>query len=559
MSTIFPIVNSYSADVFPVKRLKFKFIVLALILLVASDLQAQILIPYRNKDKWGFADTSGKLIVKTQFDAILFDRTHPEYYEAKIPKNHYLTKVDSSFGLVGPELIIPNQYRFIRQHPSEIFAAQPFSNSQTHFYSKKGVRILNNAQRIERLEHSYFRKKGKLDRSPIHLIKVVQTSRLLSLYAYYPNEYQKSHFIFENCASILKTNQFEVDHVAFKVHKNRQSDFEIITLAYDAKTDRFEVSNVPMVSSDNYGLAGSGSGSGTGNGGDADSYPEDRSSSNGSNQMIQFSVNKTGDSIFVQRRPLYTRFQTNTSASQTYLSLPKEASDFQSIAYVGPLNKQVVDDSVFLYRNYLQFKINQKTCVQFFESQVPLYYDSVSVIYPNNNRDYHLLAGLQQANNSMAFGILNDSNQVVIPFEYGEISGLPENKYQNIDYKNTLVITKQNNLYGLLTLTNKPVLPCLYEAILPSKKNKNDDQFFELNHNGLNGAFFQYKPRENKPPVATALIEPFTQQRVKSILYLDVDENASEYRKVFPLLQITTQEGKLIGYYHPKGLKFWKD
>jgi hypothetical protein len=24
-------------------------------------------------------------------------------------------------------------------------------------------------------------------------------------------------------------------------------------------------------------------------------------------------------------------------------------------------------------------------------------------------------------------------------------------------------------------------------------------------------------------------------------------------------LQITTQGGKLIGYYHPKGLKFWKD
>jgi hypothetical protein len=169
------------------------------------------------------------------------------------------------------------------------------------------------------------------------------------------------------------------------------------------------------------------------------------------------------------------------------------------------------------------------------------------------------LAGLQQADSSMAFGITNDSNHVVIPFEYEEISGLPENKYQNIDYKHTLVISKKNNLYGLLTLNNKPVLPCRYEAILLSKKNKNNDQFFELNHNGLNGAFFQYKPRENKAAVSTALVEPFTEHHVKSILYLDVDENASEHRKVFPLLQITTQEGKLVGYYHPKGLKFWND
>jgi hypothetical protein len=530
-------------------------------LMLASNIhaQAQILIPYRNKDKWGFADTTGKLIVNSQFDAIIFDRSHPLYYEAKIPKNHYLTKVDSLFGLVGPHLIIPNQYRFIKGLPSEIFVAQTFSNFQTHFYSKKGERILQDAKDIERLEFSYFRKKGKLDRSPIHLIKIVLPGRLLSVYAYYPNEFQKSHFIIEDCASILKTNQFEVDRVAFKVQKNRQSDFEIITLAYDAKTDRFEVSTVPMASSDNYGLHGSGSGSGTGNGGVSDSYPEGRPNSGEISQMIQFSLNKTGDSIFVERRPLNVRFQTNTSANRTLLPLPKEVSNIQSIAYVGPLNKQVVEDSVFQYRNYLQFKINQKTCVQFFESQTPICYDSVLVIYPNNNGDYHLLAGLQQADSSIAFGITNDSNQVVIPFEYEEISGLPENKYQNINYKHTLVITKKNNLYGLLTLNNKPVLPCRYEAILPSKKNKNDDQFFELNHNGLNGAFFQYKPRENKPPVSTALVEPFTENHVKSILYLDVDENASEHRKVFPLLQITTQEGKLVGYFHPKGLKFWND
>jgi hypothetical protein len=24
-------------------------------------------------------------------------------------------------------------------------------------------------------------------------------------------------------------------------------------------------------------------------------------------------------------------------------------------------------------------------------------------------------------------------------------------------------------------------------------------------------------------------------------------------------MQITTQEGKLVGYYHPKGMKFWND
>ena len=65
--------------------------------------QAQILVPFRDKSQWGFADTTGKLIIKPQFDAILFDRTHPLYYEAKIPKQHYLTKVDSLYGLVGPD------------------------------------------------------------------------------------------------------------------------------------------------------------------------------------------------------------------------------------------------------------------------------------------------------------------------------------------------------------------------------------------------------------------------------------------------------------------------
>lgn len=521
--------------------------------------QEQILIPFRIKDKWGFADTTGKLIIKSQFDAIFFDRSHPEYYEAKIPKNHYLTKVDSSLGLVGPELNIPNQYRFIRQHQSEIYVAQPFSNFQTHFYSKKGQRILPDARRIERLEFTYYRKKGKLDRSPIHLLKIALSERKFSLYAYYPNEFQKSHFIIEDCSSILKTNQFEVDRVAFKVQKDRQSDFEIITLAYDARTDRFEVSPVQMATSDPFGWNGSGSGSGNGTGNDADGYSERAPQSDLSNQTIQFSINNSSDSVFVERRPTSARTKTVDQLPRTVLSLPKEATNFQCVAYVGPLNKQLVGDSIFYFRNYLKFKVNEKTCVQFFDKQQPICYDSLLVVYPNNNADYHVLVGQKQSDQTMTFGLVNDSNQVTIPPEYDEISGLPENKYQNINYQNTIVVVKQNNLYGLLTLKGKLVLPCRYDAIFPSKKNNNDDQFFELSHSGLYGAFFQYKPRENNQPVATALVDPFVPHRIKSVLYLDVDSNASEYRKVFPLFQISSNEGRLIGYCHPKGLKFWKD
>ena len=561
MRFVFPSNPHHSTAVFQLKRLKSNSIASTLILLLSFELcaQNQILIPFRNKDKWGFADTSGKLLVKPEFDAILFDRSHPLYYEAKIPKHHYLTKVDSLFGLVGPNLFIPYQYRFIKGLPSEIYVAQPFSNFQTHFYSKNGQRILSDAQRIERLEFSYFRKKGKLERSPIHLLKIAQSDRRFSLYAYYPNEFQKSHFIIEDCASILKTNQFEVDRVAFQVQRQRQADFEIITLAYDAKTDRFEVSPVKMATSDPLGWSGSGSGSGTGNGRGTDGYPEQAPQSDLSNQTIQFSINNSSDSVFVERRPTNARTKTLDQLPRTVLSLPREVSNIQCVSYVGPLNKQLVGDSIFYFRNYLKFKVNEKTCVQFFDKQPPICYDSLLVVYPNNNADYHVLVGQKQPDQTMTLGLVNDSNQLAIPLEYEEISGLPENKYQNIDYKHTIVVAKQNNLYGLLTLKGKPVLPCRYGAISSSKKNKNDDQFFELHHNGLYGAFFQYKPRENKPPVSTALVEPFSKTPIKSVLFLDVDENASEYRKVFPLLQISSIDGRLIGYCHPNGLKFWID
>lgn len=561
MRFIFPSNHHYPVTVFQLKRLKSNLIASTLILLLSFELCAQdhILIPYRNKEKWGFADTSGKLLVKPQFDAILFDRSHPLYYEAKIPKHHYLTKVDSLFGLVGSHLIIPNQYRFIKGLQSEIYVAQPFSNFQTHFYSKNGQRILSDAQRIERLEFSYFRKKGKLDRSPIHLLKIAQSDRRFSLYVYYPNEFQKSHFIIEDCASILKTDQFEIDRVAFKVQRQRQADFEIITLAYDARTDRFEVSPVKMATSDPLGWSGPGSGSGTGPGEDSDGYSERAPQSDLSNQTIQFSINNSSDSVFVERRSTSARTKSVDQLPRTVLSLPKEATNFQCVAYVGPLNKQLVGDSIFYFRNFLKFKVNEKTCVQFFDKQPSICYDSLLVVYPNNNADYHVLVGLKQPDQTMTFGLVNDSNQVAIPLEYEEISGLPENKYQNIDYKHTIVVAKQNKLYGLLTLKGKPVLPCRYDAISSSKKNKNDDQFFELNHNGLYGAFFQYKPRENKPPVSTALVEPFSKTPIKSVLYLEVDDNALEYRKVFPLLQISSNDGRLIGYYHPKGLKFWND
>jgi hypothetical protein len=155
--------------------------------------------------------------------------------------------------------------------------------------------------------------------------------------------------------------------------------------------------------------------------------------------------------------------------------------------------------------------------------------------------------------------MVNDSNEVIIPPIYDLLSGLPENKYQNIDYRNYIFVVGQNNLKGLLTLNNRQILACRYSEILPTEKSKDDAQLFELRNNNLSGAFYQYKPRNAKPPVSTALIEPFTEHRIMAIRFLDVDENASEYRKVFPLLQITSSDRKLVGFYHPKGLKFWND
>ncbi len=547
--------------------IKFRFSNLArcvaVFLFLATKLsaQSQILVPYRIKSQWGFTDTTGKLLVKPQFDAILFDRSHPLYYEAKIPKQHYLTKVDSMFGLVGPDLFIPNQYRFIQGLSSEIYVAQPFSNFQTHFYSKKGVRILNDAQRIERLEFSYFRKKGKLARSPIHLLKIVQPGRLLSLYAYYPNELQKSHFIIEDCASILKTNQFEVDRVAFKVQKDRQSDFEIITFAYESKTDRFEVSPVPIPTSDPFGLSGSGSGSGsgTGNAGDPDDYPDRQPEQQNPNKMAQFVFDTATSILHLELLPMRSRTRTADSNFRTSIALPQGASNVQVVPYSGTSNKQIIGDSVLFYRNFVHYKIDQKTCVLAFDRQPPICYDSVSVVYPDNNINHHFLIGVRQSNNSLKFGMVNDSNEVIIPPVYDLLSGLPENKYQNIDYRNYIFVVGQNNLKGLLTLKNRQILACRYSEILPTAKSKDDVQLFELRNNDLSGAFYQYKPRNAKPPVSTALIEPFTEHRIKAIRFLDVDENASEYRKVFPLLQISSNDGRLIGFYHPKGLEFWND
>jgi len=525
--------------------------------------QAQILVPFRDKSQWGFADTTGKLIIKPQFDAILFDRTHPLYYEAKIPKQHYLTKVDSLYGLVGPDLFIPNQYRFIQGLSSEIFVAQPFSNFQTHFYSKKGVRILNDAQRIERLEFSYFRKKGKLDRSPIHIIKIAKAKRQFSLYASYPNEIQKSYFILEDCASILKTNQFEVDRVAFKVQRQNQGDFEIITLAYDAKTDRFELSPVTMVASDNFGMSGSGSGSGSGggngNGGEPDDYPSSQSEQQNLHKTAQFTLDTATSIVHLELLPMRARTKTENALVRNTVDLPQGASNVQVVLCSGTSNKQIIGDSVLFYRNFVHYKIDQKTCVLAFNRQPPICYDSVSVVYPDNNINHHFLIGVRDSNNSLKFGMVNDSNEVIIPPVYDLLSGLPENKYQTIDYRNYIFVIGQNNLKGLLTLNNRQILACRYSEILPTEKSKDDAQLFELRNNDLSGAFYQYKPRNAKPPVSTALIEPFTEHRIMAIRFLDVDENASEYRKVFPLLQITSSDRKLVGFYHPKGLKFWND
>ncbi|MBX7242998.1 MAG: WG repeat-containing protein [Bacteroidia bacterium] len=60
-----------------------KFILLILSLLFLYPCEAQELIPYRKGDKWGLADTSGKVVVKCEYDGISFPENGMIYVKLK--------------------------------------------------------------------------------------------------------------------------------------------------------------------------------------------------------------------------------------------------------------------------------------------------------------------------------------------------------------------------------------------------------------------------------------------------------------------------------------------
>ncbi len=66
-----------------------------------------LMIPYRVKNKWGYADTLGKIVVKPQFDSVgVF------FYSGKDKTALACFSKNGKLGLMNPDMkaIIPNQF-----------------------------------------------------------------------------------------------------------------------------------------------------------------------------------------------------------------------------------------------------------------------------------------------------------------------------------------------------------------------------------------------------------------------------------------------------------------
>ncbi len=240
--------------------------------------------------------------------------------------------------------------------------------------------------------------------------------------------------------------------------------------------------------------------------------------------------------------------QKNMTYHTTHKKVEFNSKDYTISIKLGYSSK-IKEDTSFSYLKYVLYKKNNKHGFIWADQIIPNIYDSLCLIICDSFQ--YFIYGVRDSTGKMKLGTMKPDGTVIIAPVYNEIR---YKIYSYSDYTNVASsyqwIVKKGPKFGIITPKNKIILDFNYDTIFKA------NNLIHLKKDGLYGVYYSSNSDEHfTEPIF--LIEPFVPYKILKIVHLPRTKDLT--KNYIQLLELADKEGRIMGYANPNGLKYFKD
>jgi len=426
------------------------------VLLLVSGLMfsQETIIPYRNGNQWGFASTSGKVVLKPIYDSIE-PLDYLSIYRVYKGKKEGVVKQ-------GKEVVSPI-YDFVFQKDSRFLIGNNRANggytvgdSRETVYNLRGEKILDHIVMDVKLVESQIVKGDNL-----FITWGVEDNSGLFLY---DDKLQKvKTWLLKDLKGVLEFCGFSKQKNEIYICQYAEPSIRY-AIKYSSKLKKYQVTKLtgkvelPEITFDD----GMGNGSGIGLYGTKNNYLL---------RTFEYSVNQ--GKITLERKDQrykegnYKKEILNWSSEYDEIVLNKYIQGNGVELYQhdsSPYNSDEIEkiDSVFQYKNYVTFKKDGKIGLLAENKIIEPKFQTIKYFSIGRTKPYFLVS-VADSKSSLKYGVINSEGKIILPIIYDEI------KYNTGGGYSKLWIIKSGNKYGVASSNGKVLKIPQYDSVEPNE------------------------------------------------------------------------------------------
>lgn len=511
-------------------------------------------VPYRIGSLWGFADTLGKIIQTPKYDRIYFPAEASAMSIHNLPQDCYVVEKGGLRGLFNTsEMIAP---AFDRFYFDDFQCIGIKKNDQREYFQTNGMPLFNTKVEIVKDLGAHYLEAGFF----LYFI-ISNPDKTRSLVAFSPKKPGKPIVLAKQIESVKVVDNSDLQ-ASFLVEFSGKPYEEKLTFDVDASTGSITPSNPKRLKQSNsygYDLEG-GMLRQEGEYDDVavppmemDAYPNERHVK----EIVYCSYTYKNDTLQFHETLLNKRTGGKSQNKITTIQLPAGSTQVKVNHYLAT-NYQNAGDSLRQFRNYVQFKHNNKTGILCFNQLPPMLFDTLEKFINDRQNTGFFLVGNRNQDGEMRYGIVSDSGKFTVPMEYERLTYNRKllQGASNVNSHSSLWLeVRKAGKAGIIFANNSVLLPIQYDAVLEPVKLNYQYRTCIFKTGDLYGWMYFNTYKNNLEPAY--LVEPFTPYLPYGLFTMPEPPTSSLPH--FLLMRLTDSNGNIIGYTDRNKRQYWKD
>jgi hypothetical protein len=502
----------------------------------------EILVPYRDGEKWGLSNLKGEVKLAPAYDKVIYDKFEsPGYFECIQDKERGLlfgTKLIVAPGSYERFSVVDNRIviaRYTKKLSTEERNSMPFAPKavkRVELYTNEGKDIF--PEKFMDLKHA-----GSCGYS-------AKGENLRRLATFWYKDFKGNHGFFQYDADAGKITKWLLKDYyslepksknSFVAKKSKDAAPETYYFAYINK----EYSLYPYSIDDEY-----------------EKNPFERPRSGDSDTQIMSSVMLAGEARVLEYTVKSKKIELvetvkDYKTDQPVVKITPIKLDFkpelvEAVPYVLQPFETYDDAGDFAFKNFVRFKYKGKYGFICDKVIVAPQYDSLVQVLdrPEYKDRVYFIAARNDASGRLKFGAISSTGETIVPLIYDDIKW--DQRSAARPGKTTIDrewVVRNGNFYGLITADNKSILEIIYDEIVVNSKGI--DTFFITKKDGLYGV------ADNQWEDGYLVAKPLFRLKPKLI-----EERYQQNEKLF-LIGFEDGAEKFMGYGNPDGTLYFKN